>query len=137
MLATLLALGELTSFCRFGSLRYWQRQGLCSFNLLQHVAVGAISDVIALSHAASSSGLHVIAVETRVVSPGSRTIRTIKNPTYNIFIFTHSDKKRSERERGMEMGCSAWASRSAKFIGEKNHEKGKGGGDMFWEMLDI
>jgi hypothetical protein len=62
--ATFLALGELTSFWRLGSFTYWQRQGLCSFNLLQHKAVGVVEDVIAPAHALSSSGLQVIAVDT-------------------------------------------------------------------------
>jgi len=64
VLATVLAFGELTSFLRFGSFTYWQRQGLCSFNLLQQAADGALADVIALAHALSSNGLQVIPVDT-------------------------------------------------------------------------
>lgn len=64
MLATFLALGELTSFWRFGSFIYWQRQDLCSFNLLQHVAEGAVEAVMAPAHALSSSGSQVMAEDT-------------------------------------------------------------------------
>jgi hypothetical protein len=63
LLATFLALGELTNFLRLGFLRYWQRQGLCSLILEQQSLDGGVEEVIALTHELSCTGLHVTAID--------------------------------------------------------------------------
>jgi len=120
VVATVLALGELTSFWRLGSFTYWQRQGLCSFNLLQHKDVGLLADVIALAHALSSSGLHVIALHTR--APSSTT-STTQNATYAalFIIFACSIsayKLQPKRERQKWRWVQLVAAVSSEFIAE-------------------
>ncbi|KAK2397472.1 Bifunctional inhibitor/lipid-transfer protein/seed storage 2S albumin superfamily protein [Trifolium repens] len=63
LLATFLALGELTNFLRLGFLRYWQRHGLCSLILEQQSLDGGVEEVIALTHELSCTGLHVTAID--------------------------------------------------------------------------
>lgn len=62
VVATFLALGELMSLWRFGSLRYLQRQGRCSLSLEQHVAEGGtLDEVMAAAHELSCKALQVTA----------------------------------------------------------------------------
>ena len=100
MLATFLALGELTNFLRLGFLRYWQRQGFCSLILLQHSVDGGLADVIALTQGLSCVGLHVTAIVTCGLARSSTS--RVHTAMYDAFIFyTLEDSKRcvSVRER--------------------------------------
>lgn len=87
MVATFLAFGEFTNFFKFGFLTYWQRQVLCSFNLLQQIAEGTFAPVIAFAHGLNSNGLQVTA---SIVNSASslRNKRTITQnaAAYDIFI---------------------------------------------------
>lgn len=58
---TFWALGELTYGANFGSLMYLQRQGFCSFNLVQHADEGGWDEIMAGAHGFSSMTLHVTA----------------------------------------------------------------------------
>lgn len=64
---------------------YWQRQILCSFNLLQQIAEGAFAPVIALAHGLSSNGLQVMAPIDNSASLRSRT-NTMQIAAYEIFM---------------------------------------------------
>lgn len=85
MSATLMALGELTNFLRLGSFKYLQRQGFCSFNLLQQVADGGFEEVIAFAHALSCNALHVTSpIDNSVFARNNISIT--HNVTYEFFI---------------------------------------------------
>jgi hypothetical protein len=83
--ATLMALGELTSFLRLGSFKYWQRQGFCSLSLLQHIAEGGLEEVMAFAHAISCNALHVTPIDNSVFARSKVSI--MHNVTYENFIF--------------------------------------------------
>jgi hypothetical protein len=88
--ATLMALGELTSFLRLGSFKYWQRQGFCSFSLLQHIAEGGLDEMMAFAHALSCNALHVIPIDNSVFAMSTVTI--MHNVKHEIFIFKERKK---------------------------------------------
>ena len=100
VLATFLALGELTNFLRLGFLRYWQRQGFCSLILLQHSLDGGVDDVIAPTQELSSVGLHVTA--TVMCASARSSTSTAQTAIYDTFIFALTDMVEREREREKE-----------------------------------
>lgn len=79
VLATFLAFGLLTNFLRFGFLRYWQRQGLCSLILEQHSFDGGADEVIALTQGLNSEGLQVTAIDT--FGAATSNTKTVHNAT--------------------------------------------------------
>lgn len=62
VLATFLALGDVTQDLKLGFLMYPHRHGFCSFSFAQHCAVGVADDVNAGKHGDSSVTEHVAAV---------------------------------------------------------------------------
>lgn len=100
VLATFLALGELTNFLRLGFLRYWQRQSFCSLILLQHCLDGGVDDVIAPTQELSSEGLHVTA--TVMCASARRSTNTAQTAIYDAFMFALTDVVERERLRETE-----------------------------------
>jgi len=75
---TLMTLGELTSFLRLGSFKYWH-------------------EVIALAHALSCNVLHVIPIDNSVFAWSTVTI--MHNVKHEIFIFKKEKKGQLKKIR--------------------------------------
>jgi len=99
--ATFLALGEFTSFLRLGSFKYWQRQGLCSFSLLQQTDEGGLEEVMALAHALSCNALHVTAVTHNSVSARATKVTMMHSVAYETFIFEYRPRRRRYDPKGV------------------------------------
>ena len=70
-------------------MRYPQRQGFCSFNLLQQVVEGGVEDMIAPRHGLNCPGLHVCACDT-CASASNIVVTTITIMKKDaIFIFSN------------------------------------------------
>jgi len=83
LIATFLEFGELMNFWRLGFFMYWQRQGLCSLSLAQHMADGGLEEVIALAHELSSIGLQVTAIDGSSLT--NKIIRTMHRTYLDMF----------------------------------------------------
>ncbi|CAK7344255.1 unnamed protein product [Dovyalis caffra] len=84
-LATFLAPGDAIYSLRLGSLRYPQKQGCCSFSVLQQVVDGGAEDKIAPRHGLSIPGLHVTACDTCASAKNITTTTITKEDTFFIF----------------------------------------------------
>ncbi|KAB1211238.1 hypothetical protein CJ030_MR6G021572 [Morella rubra] len=90
---------------RLGSLRYPQRQGLCSLILRQHKLEGGVKVVIAGMHTFISMGLHVTAFAV-CASLKSTANTTMANRAAKgtVFIFNFFNRRR-EKEREGDYGA--------------------------------
>ncbi|KAL2504377.1 Uncharacterized protein Adt_19998 [Abeliophyllum distichum] len=107
LLTTFWALGEFTNCFSVGSLRYPQRQGVCSWSLLQQKADGAFPNVIAGKQGFSSDALQVTASLT-CNSPSNTDHRhKIQNSKTGLLHGLEYGVKKKEKQERLWRKCCA------------------------------